>query len=124
MFALGRRKLLLAASALALGGCNNANSTAGVSAEDMALGAADAKVTLIEDASSTCSHCAASTTQTSTAAQPETACAGLAWPVAPAAINAACLWGSMSCTCTGQPWASRRAAMAPPILPTPTTAMG
>jgi protein-disulfide isomerase len=61
MFALGRRKLLLAASALALalGGCNNANSTAGVSAEDMVLGAADAKVTLIEYASSTCSHCAA-----------------------------------------------------------------
>ncbi len=63
MFAIGRRKLVLSAGALAiaraLGACNNANGGAGVSPDDMVLGAADAPVTLIEYASSTCPHCAA-----------------------------------------------------------------
>ena len=69
MFAFGptfsgeRRKLLLGASALALAGtltaCNGAGAGAGVSPDDMVLGAADAPVTLIEYASTTCPHCAA-----------------------------------------------------------------
>jgi protein-disulfide isomerase len=62
MFAIGRRKLLLGASALAfagsLGACGGANGSAAISPDDMVLGAADAPVTLIEYASSTCSHCA------------------------------------------------------------------
>ena len=62
MFATGRRQLLLGASALALAGtlgaCGGANGTAAVSPDDMVLGAPDAPVTLIEYASSTCSHCA------------------------------------------------------------------
>lgn len=62
MFALERRNLLLAASALAIASavsaCDGANGSAAVSAEDMALGAADAPLTLIEYASSTCPHCA------------------------------------------------------------------
>jgi protein-disulfide isomerase len=62
MFAVGRRQLLLGASALGLvglAGCNNAGGGAGVTADDMVLGNADASVTLIEYASTTCSHCAA-----------------------------------------------------------------
>jgi protein-disulfide isomerase len=59
MFAMGRRKLLLGASALAIAGCNGGGGAgANVSAEDMVLGAADAPVTLIEYASLTCPHCA------------------------------------------------------------------
>jgi protein-disulfide isomerase len=62
MFAMGRRQLLLGASALALAGtlaaCGGANGNAAVSPDDMVLGADDAPVTLIEYASSTCSHCA------------------------------------------------------------------
>lgn len=60
MFAIGRRELLLGASALALAGCNSGGGGAGanVSDEDMVLGQADAPVTLIEYASVTCPHCA------------------------------------------------------------------
>lgn len=57
MFALGRRYFILAAASLALIACG-AKSNAAVSAEDMVLGAADAPVTIIEYASSTCGHCA------------------------------------------------------------------
>jgi protein-disulfide isomerase len=62
MFAMGRRQLLLGASALALAGtlaaCGGGNGSAAISPDDMVLGADDAPVTLIEYASSTCSHCA------------------------------------------------------------------
>lgn len=60
MFAIGRRELLLGASALALAGCNSGGRGAGanVSDEDMVLGQANAPVTLIEYASVTCPHCA------------------------------------------------------------------
>lgn len=57
MFAIGRRELLLGASALALAGCGSGGNAA-VSEDDMVLGAADAPVTLIEYASVTCPHCA------------------------------------------------------------------
>jgi protein-disulfide isomerase len=57
MLVLGRRQLLLGASALALAACGG--NKGAVNAEDMVLGDANAKVTLIEYASSTCSHCAA-----------------------------------------------------------------
>lgn len=62
MIAIGRRNLLLGASALALAGlagCDGANGNAGVTADDMVIGAADARVTVIEYASTTCAHCAA-----------------------------------------------------------------
>lgn len=58
MFAIGRRTLLLGASALALVGCNNASGGAAISPDDMVLGNENAPVTLIEYASSTCPHCA------------------------------------------------------------------
>lgn len=62
MFAMGRRQLLLGASALVLAGtlaaCDGANGSAAISPDDMVLGDANAPVTLIEYASSTCSHCA------------------------------------------------------------------
>jgi protein-disulfide isomerase len=63
MFVIGRRTLLLGASALALaaplGACGNANGgSAAVSGDDMVVGAANAPVTLIEYASSMCPHCA------------------------------------------------------------------
>lgn len=61
MVAIGRRTLLVGASALAfagvVSGCTGANGGSGVSPDDMVLGAADAPVTLIEYASSTCPHC-------------------------------------------------------------------
>jgi len=59
MIALGRREFLLSVSALALAGCNGGSGSGGVSADDMMLGNADAPVTVIEYASSTCPHCAA-----------------------------------------------------------------
>ncbi len=60
MFAIGRRELLLGVSALVLVGCGGAGGGgAGVSADDMVLGDANAPVTLIEYASTTCPHCAA-----------------------------------------------------------------
>lgn len=56
---IGRRTLLLSASALVLVGCNGAGGGgAAVGADEMVLGSADAPVTLIEYASVTCSHCA------------------------------------------------------------------
>ncbi|MBC7768259.1 MAG: DsbA family protein [Phycisphaerales bacterium] len=60
MLAIGRR-FILGAAALALiglAGCNASGGSGAVSADDMALGAEDAPVTLIEYASSTCPHCA------------------------------------------------------------------
>lgn len=60
MIAIGRRNLLVGAGALGLlglAGCNGGGGGA-VTADDMVLGAADAQVTVIEYASTTCSHCA------------------------------------------------------------------
>jgi protein-disulfide isomerase len=63
MFAIGRRGLILGASALALGAalgaCNGGSAAGGVTEDDMVLGSANAPVTLIEYASTTCPHCAA-----------------------------------------------------------------
>lgn len=61
MFSVGRRTLLLGASALALSGTLAAcgGGGAAVNADDMVLGAENAPVTMIEYASTTCSHCAA-----------------------------------------------------------------
>lgn len=63
MIVLGRRSLLLGASALALSGTLAACEGGGgggtsVSADDMVLGADNAPVTMIEYASTTCPHCA------------------------------------------------------------------
>lgn len=62
MFAIGRRGLILSASALALGaalgGCNGGGASGGVTADDMVLGNENAPVTLVEYASTTCPHCA------------------------------------------------------------------
>jgi protein-disulfide isomerase len=58
MVAIGRRELIVGAGALALAGCGGATGNAGVSADDMVLGDPNARVTLIEYASVTCSHCA------------------------------------------------------------------
>jgi len=62
MSAIRRRTLILGASALALAGslaaCNGSANGAAVGADDMVLGEANAPVTLIEYASSTCPHCA------------------------------------------------------------------
>lgn len=59
MFAIGRRNLLLgAASASLLTACEGANGQSGVSADDMAIGEANAPLQLIEYASTTCPHCA------------------------------------------------------------------
>jgi protein-disulfide isomerase len=57
MITIGRRALVLAAAAFALGACGG-NGNAAVSAEDMVLGQTNAPVTVIEYASTTCSHCA------------------------------------------------------------------
>lgn len=59
MVAIGRRELILGASALALMGCNGASGGAAASPDDMVLGADNAPVTIIEYASTTCPHCAA-----------------------------------------------------------------
>lgn len=59
MFAIGRRHLLVGAAALAVAGCDGANGSATPSPDDMVLGSADAPVTIIEYASTTCGHCAA-----------------------------------------------------------------
>ena len=61
MVSIGRRTLLLGASALAfagLAGCNSGGASAAVSPDDIVLGQANAPVTLIEYASATCPHCA------------------------------------------------------------------
>jgi protein-disulfide isomerase len=52
-----RRSLLIAAALLALTACNKPKAGA-VSADDMAMGAATAKVTVNEYASASCPHCA------------------------------------------------------------------
>lgn len=61
MSAIRRRTLLLGATALAAAGalaaCGGSSNSA-VSADDMVLGQANAPLTLIEYASSTCPHCA------------------------------------------------------------------
>lgn len=59
MVAMRRRELILGASALVLAACNQGGGAGAASASDLALGSADAPVTLIEYASTTCSHCAA-----------------------------------------------------------------
>ena len=65
MFAIGRRGVLLGAGALVLAGgafglsaCNGSSGGAAINEDDVVLGQADAPVTLIEYASSTCPHCA------------------------------------------------------------------
>jgi len=58
MSGIGRREVLLSAAAFAAMGCSDAGGGA-ISSEDMALGSADAPVTMIEYASVTCPHCAA-----------------------------------------------------------------
>lgn len=58
MVAIGRRELLIGASALVLTACNQGGGAGAASASDLALGSADAPVTLIEYASVTCGHCA------------------------------------------------------------------
>src|SRR5262245_55399639 len=66
MFAIGRRTLLLGAGVLTLGGlaaftvasCNNSPGGVAINEDDVVLGQANAPVTLIEYASSTCPHCA------------------------------------------------------------------
>ena len=55
---IGRRQVLVGASALiGLAACNKAGAGGGASADDMAIGAANAPATLIEYASVTCPHC-------------------------------------------------------------------
>lgn len=59
MIAIGRRNLLLGACSVALlAACNDSGNGAAIGDDDMVLGSADAPVTLIEYASSTCPHCA------------------------------------------------------------------
>ncbi len=58
MAAIGRRELIIGAGALALGACNGAGGTS-IGEDDMVLGQANAPITLIEYASTTCPHCAA-----------------------------------------------------------------
>lgn len=58
MIAIRRRELLVGAAALALVGCNSGGGGTSISADDMAIGPADAQVTVIEYASTTCGHCA------------------------------------------------------------------
>lgn len=59
MHAIGRRKLMLSAGAAALlAACGGSLGGSGVSADDVALGDANAPVTMIEYASTTCPHCA------------------------------------------------------------------
>ena len=58
MFAVDRRVLLVGAGALAIAGCGGASGSAAATADDMVLGQENAPVTLIEYASTTCSHCA------------------------------------------------------------------
>lgn len=60
MRVIGRRNLLLVAGAAGLvAACGGGASGGGVTEDDVVLGQADAPVTLIEYASTTCPHCAA-----------------------------------------------------------------
>jgi protein-disulfide isomerase len=63
MSLVGRRQLILGASAVALAACSGGNSGGGgagtaPSPDDMVLGSPNARATLIEYASATCPHCA------------------------------------------------------------------
>lgn len=58
MVAIGRRELIIGAGALALGACGGGGGSA-VGEDDMVIGQANAPVTFIEYASTTCPHCAA-----------------------------------------------------------------
>jgi hypothetical protein len=59
MHAIGRRELLLSATALVLVGCNSGGGEGpGITEDDVVLGAENAPVTLVEYASTTCPHCA------------------------------------------------------------------
>ncbi len=58
MISMVRRLVLAGAAALALAGCGGAGGGGSVSADDMVLGDANAPVTIIEYASTTCPHCA------------------------------------------------------------------
>ena len=58
---VGRRQVILGASLAALAACSGGNGAAaggGPGPDDMALGASNARATLIEYASATCPHCA------------------------------------------------------------------
>lgn len=61
MLAVARRTLMIAAAAAFLAACgqNGGGGGSAVTADDMSMGKADAKVTVIEYASVTCPHCAA-----------------------------------------------------------------
>lgn len=58
MVAIGRRELMIGAGALALGACGGGGGST-VGEDDMVIGQANAPVTFIEYASTTCPHCAA-----------------------------------------------------------------
>lgn len=58
MVAIGRRELIIGAGALALGACGGGGGST-VGEDDMVIGQANAPVTFIEYASTTCPHCAA-----------------------------------------------------------------
>lgn len=59
MRAIGRRKLLVGAAIAALAAaCGGSGGAAGLTEDDVVLGDANAPVTLIEYASTTCPHCA------------------------------------------------------------------
>ena len=73
---------------------------------------------------STASVCAASTTATTQTTELIATTLGWTWPTAPNDAKACSRSGRTSQTRTGQPRASRRCAMAPPIWPTPTTLTG
>lgn len=56
---IARRSIIIGAAALALAACKPGGSGASVDiSQDMSIGSADAKVTVIEYASPTCPHCA------------------------------------------------------------------
>lgn len=59
MRVIGRRNLMLSVGAAALlGACGGGSGGAGLTEDDVVLGEADAPVTMIEYASTTCPHCA------------------------------------------------------------------
>jgi len=58
MFSMARRLAIAGAAALWLAACGGGAGGSTVSPDDMVLGAADAPVTIIEYASTTCPHCA------------------------------------------------------------------
>ena len=58
MTPLSRRSLLLAGAAIAMASCSQANGAKAPASGEMALGKADAPITVIEYASFACGHCA------------------------------------------------------------------